>query len=110
MTSLNAVAAWVNSPARCGKRLAGVGGQLVGGAAGNRVEHAGLLQLAGDGAQPVSDRRSPITFGGIAFRCRSVLGRGELAGVEQFVVAATVGAHGAAGDVDGDDHRDRPAR
>ena len=50
--------------------------QLAGSAPRGWVEDAGLLQRAGDSAQPVADRGSPVPVDGIVFRGRAMLSCG----------------------------------
>lgn len=44
------------------KAIAGVDGQLAGGAAGDRIEDTTLLRFAGDCAQPMSYRGGPVAL------------------------------------------------
>ena len=85
--------------------MAGVACQLGCRTPGHRIEHRAFLQLAGDGSQAVPDRGRPIACRRILFGGGAVLGGAEFVRAEQRMVAAAVGAHGAASDPDSDDDR-----
>ena len=58
------------------QRGAGLGGRLVGGAAGPLVEHRALLEGPDDGAQPLAHRLGPLARGGVRVGGGAVLGGG----------------------------------
>ena len=103
---MNASADRDNSEVSCGSSFGGITGQLVGGAAGSRVQCPALLEGTGHRTKSMTNRSSPIPFGGTLFRGSPMLGGGELTGVEQLIVVAAAGAYGASRDADGHHRRD----
>ena len=58
-----------------GQGLARIAREFGGRPAGDGIQHPAVLELASDGSEPMTDRRSPISGGGILFGGGSVLAR-----------------------------------